>query len=669
MHSVPPPSEAFEPPDDDDGLSALVGHEIRSELVPGTSYRILSVVGSGASSVALRALRHAPEGECLVVVKVMRPWFVLQAGAVAALTVKKEAVALGRLNERVPATPFVVRFIDTGTLVVAADGSRVEVPWVVVEYVHGGLLGTTLTERVTNAVRATGFAFDPARAALAIECLAAGLGAVHEVGVIHRDIKPSNVLCCGSDEEEIFKIADFGVAKPVGLAATFGGVVVGTLGYAAPELELADPKAIGPSSDVFSFAAVIYFLLTGDRYFRVKTPGDLIVAVATGQKRSLEGRRFLSPHLRDRKRTLSAIDYALGCATRAEIDKRPQTAGALASMIVPWLRDAVRVRGGSRHAEKKKVGEDDTTRLARWTWTVLHRPSSRVIRSVAWDGDGRAMAATNAGLSFWNGTQWLDASLGGFPDPTGIRFVRRVAAGRWLIGGDDATVATYTAEGIGDVRRIPGIEHRFDLLSGALDDLAVLVEVQPGEPPVLAALSSRRWLRPLPLPDFGAVADLARIEDARWLVVGRGADGRAHACVYAPLEWQATPLASPGVRAFIACAGRHDKGLGLAAGAGGAVLWWQQGAAVHESVPGGDDLSAAAIDSLERGWVAGRGRIWLRRAPGSTAAPGDARPARWERVWDDPSWTAPIVSLWTDQRGVVAMTADGGVIEGRAEMR
>ena len=46
-----------------------------------------------------------------------------------------------------------------------------------------------------------------------------------------------------------------------------------------------------------------------------------------------------------------------------------------------------------------------------------------------------------------------------------------------------------------------------------------------------------------------------------------------------------------------------------------------------------------------------------------------AQPARWERVWDDPSWAAPIVSLWTDQRGVVAMTADGGVIEGRAELR
>ncbi len=668
MQSVPPPSEAFEPPEDDDGLGALVGHEIRSELVPGASYRVLSIVGSGASSVALRALRVSPEGECLVVVKVMRPWFVRQAGSVAALTVKKEAVALGRLNERVPATPFVVRLIDTGTLPVTADGYAVDVPWVVLEYVHGGLLGTTLTERVTNAVRATGYAFDPARAALAIECLAAGLGAVHEVGVIHRDIKPSNVLCCGSDDDEIFKIADFGVAKPTGLAGTFGGVVVGTLGYAAPELELADPRAIGPSSDVFSLAAVIYFLLTGDRYFRVKSPGELIVAVATGQKRSLEGRRWLSPHLRDRKRTVSAIDYALGCATGAEVSKRPQTADALASMIVPWLRDAVRVRGGSRHAARVK-GAEEATPASRFTWTVLQRPSNRVIRCVAWDGDGRAMAATNTGLSFWNGTQWLDASLAGFPNPTGIRFVRRVAAGRWLIGGDDATVATYTAEGIGDVRRTPGLEHRFDLLSGALDDLAVLVEVPTGAPPVLATLSSRRWLRPLPLPTFANVAALARVEDARWLVVGRGVDGRAHACLYSPLEWLATSLPSPDVRAFLDCAGRHERGVGLCAGAGGAVLWWQQGQATHEIVPGGDDLSSTAIDSIERGWVGGRGRIWLRRPPPRMVLGAPAQPARWERVWDDPSWAAPIVSLWTDQRGVVAMTADGGVIEGRAELR
>ena len=40
---------------------------------------------------------------------------------------------------------------------------------------------------------------------------------MHEVGVFHRDLTPSNVLCSGRGADEIFKIADFGVAP---IAAT-----------------------------------------------------------------------------------------------------------------------------------------------------------------------------------------------------------------------------------------------------------------------------------------------------------------------------------------------------------------------------------------------------------------------------------------------------------------
>ena len=41
--------------------------------------------------------------------------------------------------------------------------------------------------------------------------------------------------------------------------------------------------------------------------------------------------------------------------------------------------------------------------VERWTWTVLHHPSlDSVIRSVAWDGYGRCLAAATGGLLFWN---------------------------------------------------------------------------------------------------------------------------------------------------------------------------------------------------------------------------------------------------------------------------
>jgi len=39
---------------------------------------------------------------------------------------------------------------------------------------------------------------------------------------------------------------------------------------------------------------------------------------------------------------------------------------------------------------------------------------------------------------------------------------------------------------------------------------------------------------------------------------------------------------------------------------------------------------------------------------------------RWRCVWHDPRWTAPFVSIMADAGILVAMTADGGVLEGRA---
>jgi hypothetical protein len=71
----------------------LIGSELASETTAKCVYRILSRVGEGAMGVAFYAMRIAPEGECGVVVKILRPWFVQQWGKTAELIVQKEAVA------------------------------------------------------------------------------------------------------------------------------------------------------------------------------------------------------------------------------------------------------------------------------------------------------------------------------------------------------------------------------------------------------------------------------------------------------------------------------------------------------------------------------------------------------------------------------------------------
>src|SRR5438874_11205557 len=141
---------------------------IRSETSHGVKYRLVSPLGEGGMGVAFYAVREAPDGVTPAVLKVVKPEIVGTAGSTALLMIQKEAIALGRLNERVPPTPFVVRFIDTGVGRFPDRGGDVELPWIVVEFVYGGAEGTTLADRVQHSLRSTGAAFDPQRAANAI---------------------------------------------------------------------------------------------------------------------------------------------------------------------------------------------------------------------------------------------------------------------------------------------------------------------------------------------------------------------------------------------------------------------------------------------------------------------------------------------------------------------
>jgi serine/threonine protein kinase len=662
-----PVTASVPPSEGDEALRAFLGAEVASEVFPGVRYRLLSRIGQGAMGVAFYAVRISAEGSTPVVMKVLRPWFVHQAGPTAALIVQKEAVALGRLNERVPPTPFVVRLIDTGSSGLIHGAGSLSLPWIVVEYVHGGAEGTTLSDRVDHSLRSTGFAFDSQRAAHCADCLCQGLLAVHEVGVIHRDLKPDNVLCCGFGDDEIFKIADFGVARPTGVQATFGGMIVGTLGFAAPELVTNDARAIGPWSDVFSLACVLFYALTGDEYFNVENPGELMVATVSPKRKSIRETKGLSPEIRANDGACRAIDYAFLCATSARVDHRPQRADALCAMIGPWLRvEPKRPSLAARRLTRIRDADEVSQRVS-FSWTAAKSSrAGQIVRSVAWDGDGRCLAATNTGLAFWNGAIWALANVEGLPNPAGIRFVRRLAAGRWLVGGDDATLATVTTSGVSEVRRLRDDGTRFDFVSGELDDLAVLVRVAQGEPPTLCTMIGRRWLRPLALQDVAVLSSIARIDDTRWLLAGRGTDGRGYAAIYLPLEWEVLRMQTPYVRAFLAAAGHTDSTVGLATGADGAVVWSHGSILSTETIDGGHDLSAASLDAVGRGFTAGPGRIWMHH---TIVAPNGIQPpvGRWECIYNDPSWTAPIVSLFTDLGIVIAMTADGGIIEGRIQ--
>jgi len=609
---------------------------------------------------AYLALRQAPDGLSPVVVKLVRPAFGQDSAKAASILVQKEAVALGRLNERIPPCPFVVRLIDTGAAPLHGP-QHPPTPWLAVEYVHGGVEGTTVLERVTYHIEQTGEAFDGARTAHLVRCLASGLSAIHGVGVVHRDLTPGNILCCGFGEAEIFKISDFGIARPQGLNATFGATPVGTIGYAAPEQCMPNMGSSGKTIDIFSFACVVYLVLTGNEYFPADTPVQSVLLMRDKKRRSILDGRALSQELRKRVEACRAIDSILARATSVAPEQRPQDAQELANALLPWLTESREPPRPSRRLVNSLLNLAAPGDISSWTWTVRHPPGGdRVMLSAAWDVDGHCFAFTSKGPEFWNGQDWVSAREVARDLPPRMLFARRFEAGGWLVGGEGGTLAVYSTEGVREIVRAPDPQVTFSHASGRFDDLLAAVGQKPGEPPKLWAMAARRWLKPLPLEGVAYVASLLRLDSERWVICGRLQQGTGFCSIYTPTQWETTVLLAPRTRAFVSGASEPERGLAVVVGSDGVALRIEGSEAVSSVAEGGPALTAAAMDVLDREWVCSMGRLWVRDA---------ARELAWRSVWQDESWQAPFVSMIADAGMVVAMTADGGILEGRAGWR
>ncbi|HET9794412.1 MAG TPA: protein kinase, partial [Thermoanaerobaculia bacterium] len=164
---------------------------------------------------------------------------------------------------------------------------------------------TELLEGETLRSRLAGAPLAPRRAVDVALQIARGLAAAHEKGIVHRDLKPENVFVT---EDGRVKILDFGLAKllPTEAAtadthaptveATEPGVVLGTLGYMAPEQVRG--KAADPRTDIFAFGAILYEMLSGRRAFHGDTAADTMTAILKEDPPELSaGRRDVAPGL------------------------------------------------------------------------------------------------------------------------------------------------------------------------------------------------------------------------------------------------------------------------------------------------------------------------------------------------------------------------------------
>jgi serine/threonine protein kinase len=292
------------------------------------------VIGEGSHAVVFLAQRHGNDQAFPVVLKLLRPRAVRRSAALVAHTISKEVEALKRLTAREPKPEFVVQFLDTGILTLGSEA--LPLPWVVVEYVPGGDEGVTLRARVLSSLVRSGHAFEPLRARNALRCVIAGVAAVHEVGVIHRDVTPDNILACESPRGEIFKLADFGIAR-VSTASTFGDVLLGTPGYCAPEQSFPEKVGVGAYSDVFGIACTAFFALTGEPYFHAPTVAETLVEVYAATRSSLQAARGLAPLLRTDDARCRSIDRVLSHATCPHPADRPQSASEFGELLLPLL--------------------------------------------------------------------------------------------------------------------------------------------------------------------------------------------------------------------------------------------------------------------------------------------------------------------------------------------
>jgi eukaryotic-like serine/threonine-protein kinase len=223
-------------------------------------YEIQSLLGAGGMGEVYRArdLRLRRE----VAIKVLPAFFSWDPERLRRF--EQEAMAAAVLNH-----PNILAVYQMG----AAPGGA---PYLVSELLKGETLREQIKRGRIMLRRAIDYGVQVTR----------GLAAAHEKGIVHRDLKPENLFVT---KDGRVKILDFGLAKlsqphsgSADDALTVGsetepGMVMGTAGYMSPEQvrgESADHRA-----DIFSFGAILYEMLTGQRAFQWPTSAETMAAI------------------------------------------------------------------------------------------------------------------------------------------------------------------------------------------------------------------------------------------------------------------------------------------------------------------------------------------------------------------------------------------------------
>jgi eukaryotic-like serine/threonine-protein kinase len=302
-------------------------------LNPGTKlgpYEIQSSLGAGGMGEVYRARDTRLDRS--VAVKVLPSTFSLDIDRLHRF--EQEARCLGALNH-----PNLLAIYDVGS----QDG---------VHYLVSELLeGETLRERLSESPLPSRKVVDTGVQ------LAKGLAAAHEKGIVHRDLKPDNVFIT---KDGRVKILDFGLAKQAAVdsvetAATMTGpgtqpgAVLGTVGYMSPEQvrgKIADQR-----SDIFSFGAILYEMVSGQRAFQGESSVETLNAIIKADPPEISTtnrnippaldrmiRRCLEKAPEERFQSASDLAFAIEALSGSSSGVAAQGVASGSSLRRQWLR-------------------------------------------------------------------------------------------------------------------------------------------------------------------------------------------------------------------------------------------------------------------------------------------------------------------------------------------
>ena len=244
--------------------TVIEGEEPKTTSLIGRTighYKIIELLGSGGMGEVYLAADTRAERKA--VVKLLPARFTADSARIRRF--QQEARAVVALNH-----PNIVTIYEIGE----EEGTH----YIISELIEG----ETLQQHLRHGPMAIEEVIE-----VAIQ-VASALAAAHKAGVVHRDIKPANIML---REDGYVKVLDFGIAKLaqgepaaglpneqqlIATQTTFGSIM-GTLGYMSPEQVRCE--AVDERTDIWSFAVVLYEMVTGVAPFSGKTAEEISKAL------------------------------------------------------------------------------------------------------------------------------------------------------------------------------------------------------------------------------------------------------------------------------------------------------------------------------------------------------------------------------------------------------